>query len=77
MLLSGLHEDLAQFLSHPLQLSVTDRPFSMRYAGIMGNPSVHVAACTSPFSVLHDVFQYTRSLGMMLASTVQGRTNFL
>jgi hypothetical protein len=77
MLLSGLHEDLAQFLSHPLQLSVTARLSSMRYVGIMGNPSVHVAACTSPFSVLYDVFQYARSLGMMLASIVQGRTDFL
>jgi hypothetical protein len=49
----------------------------MRYVGIMGNPSVHVAARMSPFSVLHDVFLYTRFLGMMLTSIVQGRTNFL
>ena len=70
MLLSGLHED-------PLRLSVTTRLSSMRYVGIMGNPSVHFAARTSPFSVFHDVFQCTRSLGMMLTSIVQRRTDFL
>ena len=38
---------------------------------------MHVAARASPFSMLYDVFQYTRSLGMVLPSIVQGRTDFL
>jgi hypothetical protein len=77
MLLSGLYEHLARILLHPLRLSVKARLSSMRYVGIMGNCSVYVAVRTSTFSVPHDVFQHTRSLGMMLASIVQGRTDFL
>ena len=54
MLLSGLHEDLAQLLSHSLQLYVIAKPSSMRYVGIIGNPSARVAGCTSLFSVFQD-----------------------